>query len=181
MAIKKLVLAGVIAAMTSPVIANETNETEHLVDITWENPKDFTDLKPANGVRKKFRDNTLAKLQTYMDKLATSLPEGQQLKMTVTDVDLAGQVWPGHFVGFNAGSDVRIVKRVYIPRIEFSYQLVDDQGNVIKSGEEHLKDMSFLDRSTAGLRRHDTLRYEKRMLKDWFRDEFDLLASNNKD
>lgn len=173
MLIKKLLVAGAFAFITMPVVAQEA-EQAHIVQITWENPEKYTDVKPSNSTRKRFRNQTFERIQKYMDDLAVSLPEGQQLSITVTDLDLAGRVRPGFMAGFDTGSDVRVIKRVYIPRIDFSYTVTDSAGKVIKSGEEKLKDMSFMDRSTANMRR-DGLRYEKRMLKDWFQTE--LLTS----
>lgn len=174
MSFKKLVVAGAIVFLSMSTNAQDV-EDAHLVKITWENPEKFTDVKPSNGTRKKFRDQTFDRIQKYMDELAVSLPAGQQLSITVTDLDLAGRVRPGFMAGFDTGSDVRIVERVYIPRINFTYAITDEAGNIIKSGEEKLKDMSFMDRSTANMQR-DALRYEKRMLKDWFHKE--LLASS---
>ncbi|BDX08233.1 DUF3016 domain-containing protein [Planctobacterium marinum] len=157
---------------------DRVDESER-VAVTWVNPKEYTDVKPANGIRSRFRNRTLETLHEYMDELAADLPEGQKLTFNVTDLDLAGRVWPGSFVGFDTTGDVRLIKRVEIPRMDFSYELLDSDGSVLKSGTEELKDMAFMDGiSTA--RRDDPLKYEKNMLRDWFRKEFkqELLASN---
>ena len=102
--------------------------------------------------------------------------------MTVTNVDLAGQVWPSQFVGFGSGggSDVRIIKRIDIPRMTFSYSLTNADGQVILSGEDvKLKDMDFMD-STIRRNRTESLTYEKAMLNDWFADTFSAqVAVNN--
>jgi hypothetical protein len=97
--------------------------------------------------------------------------------MKVSDLDLAGEVWPASYAGLgHSVSDVRIIKNNYIPRINFSYQLVNESGQVLQQSEVKLKDMSFFDRSSHGFR-NDSLRYEKVMLKRWFNKEFDSYIS----
>ena len=94
--------------------------------------------------------------------------------MKVSDLDLAGQVWPASFVGLgHSTSDVRVIKNIDIPRMNFSYQLLDESGQVLQQAEVKLKDMSFLDRGSHFFR-NEPLRYEKNMLKRWFEQEFEL-------
>lgn len=175
--LKTKLVALVSTLLLSTSVAAEEQKTEDRIDeservsVTWINPKKFTDIKATNEVRTRFRNRTMKKLHKYMDELAQDLPEGQMLKFNVTDLDLAGRVWPGHFVGFDSASDVRIVKQIEIPRMNFSYELVDATGFVVKSGEKNLKDMAFLDRIN-GIRRSDSLRHEKTMIKRWFKKEF---------
>jgi hypothetical protein len=114
-----------------------------------------------------------------MNELALALPGDQKLLMKVNDLDLAGQVLPASFVGLGlSGSDVRVVKNIDIPRINFSYQLLSQSGEVLQQAEVKLKDMSFLDRSNHFFR-NETLRYEKDMLKRWFNQEFDSQIAQN--
>lgn len=183
---KKFILATMTTTLflSSASFADEQESLDRVdeserVAVTWVNPKEYTDVKPANGIRSRFRNRTLETLHEYMDDLASDLPEGQKLKFNVTDLDLAGRVWPGTFVGFDTSSEVRLIKRIEIPRMDFSYELIDSDGTVLKSGKQELKDMGFMD-SVAAQRRNDPLKYEKNMLRDWFKKEFkqELLASN---
>ncbi len=142
------------------------------VTVNWDEPEKFTDVKPSNESRQKFRERTLRSLEEYFVDLAAALPAQQKLTVTVTDLDLAGEVWPASFVGMgNSGSDVRLVKRHYIPRMAFNYSLSDESGTVVKQAEVNLKDMGFMDGLRSNLN-HESLRYEKQMLKEWFEDEF---------
>lgn len=158
-----MTLASVIAA---PAMATAS------VDVTWENPKDYADVRPSNESRTGFQKRTFAQLDKHIAKLAEKLPDDYKLSMTVTDLDLAGQVWPSSFVGLGNGgaNDVRLIKRVHIPRMEFSYTLTDATGAVVKSADVNIKDMNFME-SIARMRNSDPLRYEKNMLGEWFRDE----------
>ncbi len=149
------------------------------VDITWQNPEDYSDVRPTNESRKRFRERTFRRLDEYINELSERFPEGQKLEMTVTNLDLAGQVWPASFVGFgHSGSDVRLVKRIDIPRMNFSYKLTDASGALVKEGEVKLKDMGFQD-SLRGRLKQETLQYEKNMIREWFDDEFPKMVVKN--
>lgn len=172
---KYLIPLGALSIMASATVNAEAHPTEESdrVEIEWKDPKSYSDVRSANQPRTRFRESTFKKLEQHLEKLAIKLPEGQTLKLTVTDLDLAGQVWPGHMVGLNSTSDVRMIKRIDIPRMNFAFQLLNASGNVLKEGEEKLKDMNFQDH----INRHfnnDSLRYEKKMLDDWFKDTFEL-------
>ena len=110
-----MVFSGATLAQKSTA---ETAETK--VEITWQDPKSYTDVRPSNESRKSFRNRVFKSLDEYFNKLAEALPEGQTLEVTVTDLDLAGEVWPTMRAG---AFDIRIIDTVYIPRMEFSYQL----------------------------------------------------------
>ena len=114
------------------------------VEIVWENPKEYTDVRPTSQSRSKFREQTFANLEEYINKLAEDLPDGQVLAITVSDLDLAGNVWPASFVGIgNSTGDVRLVKDIDIPRMEFSYTLKNTDGTIVQEADVKIKDMGF--------------------------------------
>lgn len=109
------------------------------------------------------RERTEKTLARYLQGLGARLPEGQVLKVTVTDIDLAG--WQR--LGLN---DFRVMRGgTDWPRIALRYELTE-QGRTLKAGEENLVDMAYLDRPRR-LQNTD-LPYEKRMLADWFDSRF---------
>lgn len=162
------------------MVASTSSFAKADVEITWENPKKFRDVQPTMQSRAKFRAQTFERIEKYMNKLSEGLPEGQTLSMKVTNLDLAGKVWPASFVGLGSGgSEVRLIKSVDIPRITFSYTLTDSDGTIIKQSEEiKLKDMGFQDRHNPFFK-SESLRYEKNMLRRWFNDEFPSLVASN--
>jgi hypothetical protein len=171
----KLLTGLIISAMTVGLSHQALAQAE--VEIEWDKPEKYRDVRPSNESRKRFRDATFERLDKYMNKLALALPDDNKLLMKVSDLDLAGQVWPASFVGLGHGtSDVRIIKNIDIPRMTFSYQLQDESGEVLQQAEVNLKDMSFLDRSNRHFK-SEPLRYEKNMLKRWFEQEFELLIA----
>lgn len=150
------------------------------VEIEWKHPKKYKDVRPTSGTRHGFRQSTFKKLNEYLLELAESLPDQHKLVVKVTDLDLAGQVWPASFAGIGQGmTDIRVIKRIDIPRMNFSYELLSSVGQVIQQAEVHLKDMSFLERSNRYFG-SESLRYEKNMLKQWFNQEFKTLLESSK-
>tara|TARA_R110000868_G_scaffold59624_5_gene182968 strand:- start:2125 stop:2649 length:525 start_codon:yes stop_codon:yes gene_type:complete len=149
------------------------------VEINWENPEKYRDVRPTMESRIKFREHTFEQIEEYLQKLAAKLPDDQKLMLNVTNLDLAGQVWPASFVGFgHSASDIRVVKSIDIPRMNFTFKLVNTAGELIQEGDVELKDMAFMDRSNRFFN-SESLRYEKNMLRSWFNDEFpDLVVKN---
>ncbi len=147
-----------IAVLMSLVFA--TSSVAGTSEVKWSNPDDYRDVDAGEGHRVKFKERVFADFDKHFAKLAQKLPEGQILMIDVTDVDLAGDV-------NQSMQRVRIVKDIFFPRIEFSYQLQDANKQVITKGEVNLKDMSFLMGSQLRYK-NESLGYEKKMLDDWF-------------
>lgn len=141
------------------------------VEIQWLDPQSFTDVRAANQSRGRYRKQTFAQITKHMEKLVSTLPQGQTLVLKVTDLNLAGRVWPSSFVGLSAAGDVRVIKPADFPAMRFSYTLMDANSDVVQAGEEHLRDLAFQNRVNRHSR-GDALRYEKRMLDDWFAQTF---------
>jgi len=127
--------------------------------VTFVHPDRFSDLPFAASDR----ERVLKDLQQHFDKLAATLPAGQQLAVEVTDIDLAGQVRMTRL----RGQDIRIMDgRADWPHMTLRYTITQG-GQVIKTGQDRLSDMDYqhhLIRYSSS----DTLRYEKNMLDQWF-------------
>jgi len=134
-------------------------------EIKWTNPDDYRDIYPGEEHRKHFRERTFKALEKHFSILAKQLPQGQLLKVEVTDIDLAGDV---HHGGIR---QIRLVKEIYFPKMKFSYQVVDVKNNELSAGQVDLKDMSFMMGSNLKYR-NDSLGYEKKMLDNWFKKAF---------
>ena len=142
-------------------------------EVTWTDYEKYRDIKSGGGGRKHFRERVFTDLEKHFTKLAENLAEGQVLKVDVTDVDLAGDIHSG---GIN---QLRIIKDIHSPRINFSYRLVDADGSIIISDEIVLKDMNFMMNNSLKYR-NKSLGYEKKMLDDWFADTFKSLVVEKK-
>ena len=122
------------------------------VDAAFEYPRSQKNLRAVqDGLAKEF--SRLA--ERY-------LAPGQTLSVEVTGIDLAGRLEP-----LFASGDVRLMQEVTWPRLQFSYA-VKENDRTISSGEVDLRDLDYLDGFNA-YPSGDRLRYERRMLADWFR------------
>ncbi|MBY5992267.1 DUF3016 domain-containing protein [Ferrimonas balearica] len=134
------------------------------VTVIWQEPDNYRDVKTGSGVQSRYQNHVFATLGKHLQKgIEPKLAEGEKVTITVTDLDLAGDVRPSFGATPN---DIRIVKSVYPPRINFSYEVTAADGSVKASGEEKLADLGFDSRSTNRYH-NDALRFEMRMLDDW--------------
>jgi hypothetical protein len=154
-------LLAIFTFVSLPLVANAATSA-----VTWIGYEKYRDIQPGSEGRKHFRERTFKDLEKHFTQLAEKLPEGQVLNIKVTDVDLAGDT---HIGGI---SQIRIIKEMYFPRMNFSYELVNADNSIVRSGDVVLKDMSFMMGSNLKYR-NKSLGYEKVMLDDWFTETFD--------
>lgn len=126
------------------------------VIVNYIQPDSFSDI-PTGGER----EETLRALTAHFVKLGAKLPPGQNLRIDVQNIDMAGSERPS-----GARTDLRVTNRSAWPSIDLHYTL-ESNGQVISSGDAQLRDTAFLDRPNRYFN-HDTLRYEKRMVDSWF-------------
>jgi hypothetical protein len=158
--------AGVLLAAT-PVTASVSpaDQTAKRVEVIFDHPEKFTDIKGDSMDSPKGRDVMLDQIRDILETAGAGIiPAGQKLTMTFTDIDLAGEYepWRG-----GQWSDVRIIKDIYPPRFVFSYKLTDAAGKVLKEDKVDLRDLTFMMRVTIS--RDEPLRFEKDILGDWVR------------
>ena len=136
------------------------------ITVIFVEPHHFTDVRYSKAEPNSV--GLLAELHTFMCQMGERyIPPDMQLEITVTDIDLAGdfEPWRGPQFGH-----VRITREIYPPRIALEFRLTDTSGSVVGAGHRKVSDIAY----QAHLVRppDDYLRYEKEMLRDWFRNEF---------
>lgn len=127
--------------------------------VQFENPDHFTDIGPRRDA-----DTIQQQLRQIIEALAAErLPASQTLRLTIIDIDLAGEIEPAT----RPLHDVRVMgNRPDWPRITLRFSL--QEGNrVLAQGNEVVTDMAYLQRGTRQ-GDHHRLPYEQRMLSDWF-------------
>lgn len=133
------------------------------VSIEYVDPEKFTDLESTSSTKKNTRADFARSISKELTRrLRASFGEDARLDLVITDVDLAGRINPASF------HDVRVLREVWPPKMEFSYKLTDADGTVISEGEKRLVDLGYLGFSISGSR-HDRFHYEREMVKDWLR------------
>lgn len=155
----RLLLAGAVLLAAGGAWAQANTATE----VRYDKPEQFADL--SFDPRK--REEALTELTRHFQKLGKTLPAGQQLKVVVTDIDLAGREDPR----IRAANEIRVMTGgADWPRISLSYVLEQD-GKLLKSGDAKLSDMSYLSRMNR-YTSNESLRYEKPMIDEWFEKTF---------
>jgi hypothetical protein len=136
------------------------------IAVVFVQPQHFTDVKYSKAEQNSVA--LLSELHTFMCKMGERyVPAGMQIEIQVTDIDLAGDFEPWRGPQFGA---VRITREIYPPRISLDFRLTDDMGNVVSAGKREISDSAYQARLVRPP--DDYLRYEKDILRDWFRNEF---------
>ena len=138
------------------------------VQVQWEEPGQYRDIRTTNGVQKRFQASVMEELEVQFQKSAQTLPEDQVLQVTVKDLDLAGEI---EYFYRNYPFGLRVVRNVDAPAMTLGYSLVDSNGTVLRSGEERVVDLGFNFSTWAPLDR-SPLHYEKVLIRDWVRETF---------
>lgn len=153
-----LILSGCQSGVKRADIGADTGQ----VQVHFENAERFTDV--SDSYKGETDTGYLDSLRRYMvDQAGRYLSPGQTLAMTFRDIDMAGDFEPWR--GPDA-MNVRIVKSIYPPRVEFDYVVTDAEGEIVSKGNERLTDLAFEWRLLPTLR-HDPLAREKELLRDW--------------
>jgi hypothetical protein len=150
-------------ALTLAARAADTSTPAGRVNVIFDHPGNFTDVKDSNFGTDSGRDAILSRIRDFLVRESTRfLPAGDNLTITFTDIDLAGEYEPGRGPRWD---NVRIVKDIYPPAFKFTYSVTDSSGKVLKQGTENIRDLNFQTRLVID--NTDSLRYEKDVLKDW--------------
>jgi hypothetical protein len=157
-AMNRTALASLVAAALMSVGAAQANGR---AEVRYIAPETFADA----GFGAVERERTQRVLTAHFDRLAKRLPDGQVLRVDITDVDLAGEIDSFVF------HPVRVMGQLPdAPRLGLKFELRQG-GQLLAQGEERLTDLAYLDRRIS--RRQDgPLLYEGRLLDQWFGQRF---------
>jgi len=161
-------LLGLTAAGMAGAADTAAKTADARADVTFVQPEKFTDVRDGYTASEVGRNGILDQLRDYIVSRAKYyLPEGQKLSISFTDIDLAGdfEPWRG-----SQSMDIRVVKDIYPPKMDFDFKLTDATGKVLKEGKRQLRDLVFMSKLT--LNTNDGLHFDKALLDDWFRNEF---------
>jgi hypothetical protein len=166
-AVGRRMLAALLFAVGTAALAADALPSR--VQVTWAPTGQLSEVKDNQLGRGWIRPEEWQKqlgeqLRKSADKV---LPPGQQLRVQVNDVKLAGAFEPWHRPGLD---DVRIMKDIYPPMMDVHYTLLAADGATLREGDAKLRDSAYLQRSIANT--SDPLRFDKRMIDEWLRKEF---------
>jgi len=160
---KSLKFIAAAAVLSAPLAFSAAAQAA--VEVTYVSPDKFVDASPRGMRGAKADERLMVELREFLEKQAARhLKPGQDLKIEVLDVDLAGRVEAG-------GYDIRIVREIDWPSIKLHYTLTQN-GATLASGEERISDLNYLRNINVAYGGNDSLKYEKAMLRDWLRKRF---------
>ncbi len=153
-------------ALAASGLAFGATDADKNVTVVFVHPENFTDLKDRRFPGEQETNAYLVDLRRYIEQRAGSeLGADRKLEVSITDVDMAGQVEPNSF----QHHDVRILRNSMPPRIDLAFRITDSSGRVLKSGQRHLSDLAYL--SPATRNSNVPMYFEKKLLSDWLSDE----------
>ncbi|MBZ2205751.1 DUF3016 domain-containing protein [Massilia soli] len=149
-ALKGLALASMLLMSAGSAMAGVT--------VTFVESDKYSDLPFSAWERKE----VLEEFSAHFEKLSKSLPAGVDLNVEILDIDLAGRIH------HRRANEIRVLRGgADWPVIHLRYSVVQN-GTVVASGVERLHDMMYLDSMRNRYSSGDPLRYEKRMIDEWF-------------
>ena len=151
-----LFASGLLAATVLPLHAAGT------VEVSYVEPEKFSDI----GFGTVDRERVLGEMTSLLKALGAKLPDGQTLKLEITNINLAGELKPA------AGRELRIVTgRTDWPEVSLRYTL--RAGNdTLKSGEAKVYDLAYFERVNFVDRVGTNLPFERQMMRKWFAETF---------
>lgn len=152
----KLIYKGALAVAVTIVSLNASAEAI----VTFAHPANMADV-PRSAID---RENMEWHFREHFAHLSKQLPAGQNLKVEMLDIDLAGNEFPRVAI-----RDVRVLKgRADWPRLHLRYTIEQD-GQAVRTGEAKLSNPNYL----MGVNRytHEMYSHEKQMVEDWWRKE----------
>lgn len=136
------------------------------VEVVYVDPQKFTDVRNGYTQTDSARDFYLAEIRRYIEQRAgRRLADGDTLRVTITDVELAGD----YEARRPSVTNVRIIREVNPARIDLSFRLARADGTVLAEGERRLRSTGYP--VGVGIDPADPLRYEKALLDDWLRQD----------
>jgi len=161
-----LLIAGLLL-LSACTTATQNGATEADITVEFQHPENFRDARASFGGAPD--ESALDTLRAALKTAARPhLKAGQKLRVTFTDIDLAGEYEP------QAGPQadhVRFIKSIYIPRQVLSFELSDSSGAVLRQGTRTLTDMNYQANSLR-IGSDQPFFYDKVLLQDWVHDEF---------
>ena len=155
------VLRAAAAALAATLLAGAAHAAA-TVEVRYVEPDNFADIGRSSWDR----ERTLNALTEHLQKLGRALPDGQTLRLDVTDIDLAGDIRPWGW------QEARVLRgQADWPQIKLRYTLTEGE-RTLSSGEARLSDLAYMQTLSGRDRPGETLAVEKRMVRRWFAETF---------
>jgi len=138
-----------------------------VVDVSFEKPESYTDAwqRSRHGTDAELKQTLDAIQRIFAEQGARHLKPGDKLKVTVLDLDLAGEIEPAR----SGAMDLRVVRSITWPRMTVRYSLTRDGKET--SADAKMSDPGYQDNAGTCSRSGDFC-YEKQMIGRWMSRQF---------
>lgn len=138
-----------------------------VVEVSFEKPESYVDAyqRSRSGSEQELKQTLDAIQRIFAEEGRRQLKPGDKLKITVLDVDLAGEIEPGR----SGVLELRVVRGITWPKMTVRYSFTRDGKE--SSAEARLSDPGYQDNSGACARSAE-LCYERQMINRWLRRQF---------
>ena len=170
MNIKFTFVKGLVISVSLMALLSLSQSAAASIKVELIEPQKFRDIDVANVNRKHGYERVRVQLEKFFNGVyGDNISDSEQLVIQVTDLDLAGYM--KHFVG-SSGRQMRILKDLDRFRLAYNYQLKSESGEVLKQGENHIKNNLRSRTSRIQKSRYQTVSYFQPDLDIWFKQTF---------
>lgn len=136
--------------------------------VSFTDPTKFTDLRYTTSDTEHDTADLADEFRRYIERRTPSyLPADKRLEVTITNVDMAGELRP-------TGSSLYMLRReirgIYPPRVDLEFRVVNADGTVERSGRRELRNNAYLYGKYA--KQRTKLVHEKALIERWMAAEF---------
>jgi len=160
-----LLITGLLLSACTTLVDNGVTAAD--ITVEFQNPEKFQDARDSfGGPTDKAALDTLR--TAVKESARPHLKAGQKLRVTFTDVDLAGEFEP------QSGPQtdhVRFIKAIYTPSQTLTFELTDAAGTVLRQGQRTLTDMNYQSNALR-IGSDQPFFYDKVLIQDWVHAEF---------
>lgn len=136
--------------------------------VRFTDPTKFTDLRYTTSDNEHDTFDLADEFRRYLERRTPAyLPADKRLEVTITDVDMAGELRP-------APNSIYMLRRqirgIYPPRVDLEFKVVNADGTVERAGRRELRNNAYLYGKYANQR--GPLVHEKALIERWLAAEF---------
>lgn len=132
--------------------------------VTWQSPEKYADIYVSTENKKTFQDELFKLFERHFDNLAAQLPDEYSLYINVKNLDLAGAI------SFANSHKIRVVDNSTPPRIEFDFQVMDNNNKVLISRGVYLWAKHF--KFQRSLHANKPYYHDLDLITEWFNNTF---------
>ncbi|MGX5174118.1 DUF3016 domain-containing protein [Aliikangiella sp. IMCC44653] len=157
-----------IAVMTGSLILFFASASlSAAVEIKLIEPSKFRDAEVAGESKKQSYQSLEKELVKVFKRAISRSPEQKlDLNVEVTNVDLAGDI---EYFWNQTGREMRVVKNNDLYKLQFNFTIKDTQGNVIKQGNEEIKNFLRNTNYRHAANSSALIGYMQKDINDWLK------------